>query len=153
MVVISVLTSRGVDDESGVIPYESPSKWKGTGEVNDILPQVFPQVCVITWIGVGILLFFRARIKQNKYPRRFEHEIDFFAGDPLFYPGSFHAYRDTARVMRQRQPDAESEHPRHQMWQRFRSFMIWVFGLPIITVGAVALSILTGRLHGGALYG
>lgn len=97
---------------------------------------------MVTWGGVGVVLFLRTKVKQNAYLRRFEHQIDFFAGDPIFQPGSLRAFRDVGRVMHEKQPDAEAEQLRLEMWRRFRYFMIWLFGFPAIFVGVSVLLIL-----------
>lgn len=115
--------------------------------VFDVLKQIFPFAFVITWVGIGAVLFFRARGRQNAYLRRFEGEINFFAGDPIFFPGSVRAYRDTVRAMRERQPDADLERLRREMWRHFRYYIVWIFGFPIIVVGAVVLLILSGQIH------
>lgn len=109
--------------------------------------QVIFVAFLITWLGGEAVLYFRFRVSRNAYLRRFEREIDFFAGDPIFYPGSVRAYREVVRIMRERQTNAELEQLRLQMWRHYRYCMTWIFGFPFIVVGAVALLILTGLVH------
>jgi len=89
---------------------------------------------MVTWVGVGIVLFFRTKVKQNVFLRWFEHRIDFSLGDPIFQPGSFHAFLDVHRVMHEKQSDVEAEQVRLAMWRRFRYYLIWIFGFPAIFV-------------------
>jgi hypothetical protein len=110
--------------------------------MSDALLQLIIFAFMVTWFGVGVVLYFRSRVKLNAYLRRFEHEIDFFAGDPIFFPGSLRAYRDGRRVLHEQQPDPEAEQLRLDMWRRFRYYLIWVFGFPAIFVGVAVILIL-----------
>lgn len=96
-----------------------------------------------------VLYSFRFRAKRNAYFRRFEHEIDFFAGDPIFYPGSRRAYHEVVRRMREPQPDAELEQLRRDMMRSFRDYLIWVFGFPVVAVAVAAFLIATGIVRLG----
>jgi hypothetical protein len=115
--------------------------------VSPVVKQIVSFAFVLTWVGIGATLFFRSRVKQNAYLRHFEDKIDFFAGDPIFQPGSFRAYRDISRAMREQQSDADLEQLRRDTWRRFRYYLIWVFGFPLIVVGVAAFLIGTGLVH------
>jgi hypothetical protein len=93
-----------------------------------------------------VLYTFRFRAKRNAYFRRFEHEIDFFAGDPIFYPGSRGAYQEVVRRMREPQPDAESERLRRDMMRSYRDCLIWTFGFPVVAVAVLLIAIGIVRL-------
>jgi hypothetical protein len=112
-----------------------------------IVQQIFPFAFAIAWLGGTFALYFRARVKQNAYLRRFEHEIPFFAGDPLFIPASFRAYRATIRVMWEPQSDPALERLRREMWRRLLYAFIWGFGFPLMTFCSIALLTATGYLH------
>jgi hypothetical protein len=100
---------------------------------------------MLIWGGGMLVLYtFRFRAKRNAYFRRFEHEIDFFAGDPIFYLGSRRAYREVVRKMREPQPDAEMERLRRDMMRSFRDYLIWVFGFPVAAVTVMVFLIAIG---------
>lgn len=91
-----------------------------------------------------ILYTFRFRAKRNAYFRRFVHEIDFFACDPIFYPGSRRAYHEVVRRMREPQPDAKLEQLRREMMRSYRDCLIWTFGFPVVAVAVMVFLIATG---------
>ncbi|HEU5440427.1 MAG TPA: hypothetical protein VFU88_14135 [Ktedonobacterales bacterium] len=115
--------------------------------VPSAVQQVLFAAFAFTWLGVGAVLFLRTRVVQNAYLRRFEHEIDFHIGDPIFIPGSLRAYRAIGRVMREPQPDPELERHRREIYRRFRYYLIWIFGFPPIVFAVMALALTKGLVH------
>jgi hypothetical protein len=111
-----------------------------------LLRQIFPLVFFILWIGVGIILFFRARAKQVAYLKRFPP----VEGVPLYMVGGGNPFGAQARAIwraMRRQPDPELERLRREVWRRFRLYPIWIFGFPLLTGGVVALLIVSGLAH------
>lgn len=100
-------------------------------------------VFVVTWIGVGIVLAFRANAKGREYLRRLP-PVD---GVPLhmyYYVGWWRWNGPVPRAWRQRQSDPELERLRQEGRRHGRFVLLWMFGFPILVVGVDVLLILTG---------
>jgi hypothetical protein len=124
----------------------SALSWR-CGTVFAFLESALPLAFVVTWVGVGIVLFIRTRVKQNAFLRRLGHQIDFSTGDPIFFPRSYGDYREIKQAMHRQQPNPETESLRRDMWRRFHYFRIWVFGFPVLVVGVAALFISQGWIR------
>ena len=62
----------------------------------------------------------------------------FFGGNPFGAEA-----RAIYRAGRNRQPDPDLERMRREMGRTYRHFLYWVFGFPAMTIGVVALLMLT----------
>lgn len=142
-------SGAGAKDDSGALHGASSIKRQtgGTGVVslNSLWQNVIGFSLAIAWIVVVIVLYVRTYLKQRAYLRHFAHEYPYLAGEPLFdVPRTFRAYREVARLGRERQSDPELERLRREMWRRNRSYIIWLFGFPVLVIGVAALLIATG---------
>jgi len=110
-----------------------------------VLQQLFLPMAIITYLGVMVILFFRLLHKQRAYLRR----LPFMEGVPLDMNVTPPVKVQLAmiRAMFERQDDPEVEQLRRDMWRRFGAVLIWLFGFPLICMGALALLSLLGRLH------
>jgi hypothetical protein len=92
-------------------------------------------VCIVGFV----VLLFRCRASQVAYLKRFTPvngvPLDMFLGGN---PGGPEA-QAIARVSRTRQDDPELEHMRQEMARRYRQFLYWTFGFPMLVIGLSAL--------------
>jgi hypothetical protein len=97
-----------------------------------------------TWFVVGIVLGLRMMVKQLAYLGRFPR----VNGVPLNALRGGNPFGARARmqwrVATQQQSDPELERLRRAVWRRYRAFMLWKFGFPILAIGLAALVIATG---------
>ena len=111
------------------------------------LGQIIPVAFVVTWIVVTLLLFFRTRATQRALLRRFPP----VEGTPLDMVISGNPFGAQARAinqaMREHHADLEVEAIRREMWRRFRLYILWLFGLPLLGAGVGTFLILTGQIH------
>ena len=101
----------------------------------------------VVWLGVGVLIFMRCRLLQNAYIRRFKHEMDWAMGDPIFVVGSLRSHRRVQSLMRDPQPDPEVEAIRREIYRRFRLYLFWIFGFPVVCIAAAAFLIASGTVN------
>jgi hypothetical protein len=57
------------------------------------------------------------------------------------------ALEDISRVMRQPNPDPETEQVRQEMWRRYRQMLAWIFGFPVANAGLYAAVIIIPHAH------
>lgn len=111
--------------------------------LNSMWQNIIGYTLAITWIVVGIVLYLRTLVKQLAYLGRFPP----VNGVPLnaLRGGNPFGARARAqwRVMTQRQSDPELERLRREVQRRFRYFILWNFGFPILVIGVAALLIAT----------
>jgi hypothetical protein len=92
-------------------------------------------MCIVGFV----VMFFRARASQVAYLKRFP----LVNGVPLEMslagnPGGAQA-QAISRVSRTRQDDPELERLRQAMARRYRQFLYWTFGFPVLATGVPAL--------------
>jgi hypothetical protein len=100
----------------------------------------------IVWVGVCFALLWRYRAQQRAYLHQFPPvegvplEMYLGFGPPSVRHGVF-------RALNQRQADPELERLCQEMWRRYRHFLMWWLGFPLLVVGVVVILILTGIVH------
>lgn len=112
-----------------------------------VLQQYGGCVFYIAWMGGTVLLFLRSRAHQVAYLKKFPPvngvPLEMFMGGNPFGAEA----RAIARVSRTRQSDPELERMRQEMKRRSRHIVYWTFGFPALTIGVVALLMLTVFPH------
>jgi hypothetical protein len=102
---------------------------------------------VAVWVVGMIALYLRLRAKQVAYLKRFPP----VEGVPLYMAGGGNPFGAVSRAiwgaMVRRQPDPELEQLRHDVWRRFGYMSLWMFGFPLLAVGAATLLIGTGVIR------
>ena len=102
---------------------------------------------VAIWAAGAIALYFRMRAKQVEYLKHFPP----VEGVPLAIAGGGNPFGPVSRAiwsaMFRRQPDFALEQLRHDVWRRFGDMSLWIYGFPILAVGAAALLIATGVIR------
>jgi hypothetical protein len=113
--------------------------------VQSSLDAIQPTLDAILAIGIAVLilgtsgalaLLIRASVIRKAYLRRFRPEIDFYADDPRYFPGSMRPhYAELRQVLYQRQPDPDQEHARRKVWRPQRQAALCFFATMSINVG------------------
>jgi hypothetical protein len=107
--------------------------------VYTILEQYGGYVLAGVLIVGFVVMSFRARAAQVAYLKRFPPvngvPLDMFLGGN---PGGAEAQAIT-HVSRTRQDDPELERLRQEMRKRYRQFLYWTFGFPVLAIGVGAL--------------
>jgi hypothetical protein len=101
------------------------------------------------WFGGMIALFFRYRIKQRAYLRRFP-PVDGIPLDMYVGGGPHSVNRAPRRAMLKRQADPDLEQLRRAAWRRYGALAIWSLTFPLIAFAAYVLLGQLGILHQGS---
>jgi len=113
--------------------------------VQSSLDATQPTLDAILDIGIAVTILgtagavasmIRASIARKAYLRRFRPEIDFYADDPRYFPGSLRPhYAELRQLLYQRQPDPDQERARRKVWRRQRYVAICIFAMMGISFG------------------
>jgi hypothetical protein len=110
-----------------------------------LLQQLFLPAAIISWIGMGAVLFVRVVRKQHAYLRRlpFMEEVwlDMLATPPVSVQLAM------IRAMFQRQDDPEVEQFRREVLRRFLRLIVWVTLYPFFCFGVWMLLVLSGLVQ------
>jgi hypothetical protein len=112
----------------------------------DVFRGIFPFAFAILWFGVGIALYFRTRIQQIAYLKRFPP----VNGVPLYMVNGGNPFGAQARAIKRAmrsQSDPELERLRREVRRRFRLCLIWIFGFPLLSFGMAVLLIISGLAY------
>jgi hypothetical protein len=112
----------------------------------DIFRGIFPFAFAVVWSGVGIVLYFRTRVQQAAYLKRFPP----VNGVPLYMVNGGNPFGARAQAIRhtmRSQSDPDLERLRREVWCRFRLCLIWIFGFPLLSFGIAALLIISGLAY------
>jgi hypothetical protein len=113
----------------------------------EVVQNVALLVFTALWFGVMIVLFSRFRRDQRAYLQRFP-PVNGIPLDMAMGGNPFGAVdRSIYGAMFRHQDDPALERLRREMWRRYRTLAIWLFGFPVLTFGVAFFLIFLGVIH------